>query len=478
MTFDETIHRAFETLNDRLRAELNIAADQIAAAAQAARDEAAAEARAAAEREVHDRLAETAALADARVRDAEARALDRGREAGWEDGRTAGRREGFDEGRREGFDAGRQEGFEAGHENGVAAGHETGHAAGHEAGHAVGYQKGLESGRREGHDAGHEQGFEAGRQQGEADGYERGRRAERDSGRSAETAASARLLDGVRSIARARSLGEILDTLASCAGREAPRAAVVIARGGRFRGWRFIGFGPSFDTADAVDIAAADAGVIADAAQTGVVTACPADGPRGDQGAAPAFAALAPDRDGIAVPIAMSGQVVAVLYADQGDGAPSDPASPIAEPAGAWAERLEVFARYAARCLEAQTAYKAARVLLDRPPLTTAAGAPADHDVRVDAIDARDPSDADAAARRYAQLLVSEIKLYHEPAVIAGRRERDLATRLSTEIARARLLYEQRVPAHLRERTAYFHDELVRTLAEGDAGLLELRTSP
>ena len=68
---------------------------------------------------------------------------------------------------------------------------------------------------------------------------------------------------------------------------------------------------------------------------------------------------------------------------------------------------------------------------------------------------------------------MSEIKLYHEAAVVAGRRDRDLATRLGGEIARARVMYEQRVPSHVRERADYFHDELVRTLANGDASLLE-----
>ena len=58
------------------------------------------------------------------------------------------------------------------------------------------------------------------------------------------------------------------------------------------------------------------------------------------------------------------------------------------------------------------------------------------------------PDDSDSARR--CRLLVSEIKLYHEAAVIAGRRERDLATRLGTEIARARVLQRQRVAASVR----------------------------
>src|SRR5437867_785583 len=81
-----------------------------------------------------------------------------------------------------------------------------------------------------------------------------------------------------------------------------------------------------------------------------------------------------------------------------------------------------------------------------------------------------------ARAWRYARLLVSEIKLYHEAAVVEGRRDRDLATRLGGEIAHARVLYEQRVPPDVRRRGDYFHDELVRTLADGDATMLELKT--
>jgi hypothetical protein len=109
------------------------------------------------------------------------------------------------------------------------------------------------------------------------------------------------------------------------------------------------------------------------------------------------------------------------------------------------------------------TAFKIARALFS-PRAAPPADLPAD-DMN---------ADEDVSARRYAKLLVSEIKLYHEQAVIAGRRERDLGTRLGGEIARARTLYEQRVAPHVRQHADYFHDELVRTLANGDATLLHL----
>ena len=53
-----------------------------------------------------------------------------------------------------------------------------------------------------------------------------------------------------------------------------------------------------------------------------------------------------------------------------------------------------------------------------------------------------------------------------------GRERRDILARLRPEIDRARRLYEERVPATIGARAAYFHQELVHTLADGDAGLL------
>ena len=78
----------------------------------------------------------------------------------------------------------------------------------------------------------------------------------------------------------------------------------------------------------------------------------------------------------------------------------------------------------------------------------------------------------DSSARRYARLLVSEIKLYNEAAVRTGREKRDLLSRLGPEIERARRLYEERVSPAVGARAAYFQQELVHTLADGDSALL------
>jgi hypothetical protein len=75
-------------------------------------------------------------------------------------------------------------------------------------------------------------------------------------------------------------------------------------------------------------------------------------------------------------------------------------------------------------------------------------------------------------ARRFARLLVSEIKLYNEPKVREGRSNSDLYDRLREDIDRSRQMYDKRVAPPVAARHDYFHQELVNTLAEGDPAKL------
>ena len=75
-------------------------------------------------------------------------------------------------------------------------------------------------------------------------------------------------------------------------------------------------------------------------------------------------------------------------------------------------------------------------------------------------------------ARRFARLLVSEIKLYNEQKVQEGRAQSDLYDRLREYIDRSRDMYDKRVKPEVAQSYDYFHHELVNTLAEGDAGKL------
>ena len=71
-------------------------------------------------------------------------------------------------------------------------------------------------------------------------------------------------------------------------------------------------------------------------------------------------------------------------------------------------------------------------------------------------------------ARRFARLLVSEIKLYNERDVEQGRESGDLYRRLKEDIDRSREMYEKRIAPDVRAAHDYFHEELVRILADGN----------
>jgi hypothetical protein len=75
-------------------------------------------------------------------------------------------------------------------------------------------------------------------------------------------------------------------------------------------------------------------------------------------------------------------------------------------------------------------------------------------------------------AKRFARLVVSEIKLYNEAKVTEGRKTKDIYERLKEDIERGRQMYHDRVAASVREASDYFHDELVRILAGGDSTAL------
>jgi flagellar biosynthesis/type III secretory pathway protein FliH len=486
VTFDQQLQSTLEAFAERLRGEtaraLATLTSELASAVAAERDAAAAlrdaEARMAAEQEAGARLAAALAAAeqeaDARVADAVA-AAEQKADARLTDALAAAEQEASArlaaavsaaeaQGREAGLQAGRDEGREEGRRQGAEEGREEGRREGSESGRLEGFARGRDQGREEGRQEGRQEGVSDGAEQTLARGRQEGRDDARADLRSTELAANERLVDTIRALDRGRSLSEILDTLGTCACREAKRVGILLVRHGQLRAWRFIGFGAELDHGTDYELRSGDAGVIADAARTGLTVSADSATPL----STPAFAQLPPGREVLAVPVPMSGQVVAVLYADQGPAEVSD-----AELRVAWPATLEVMTRHAARCLEAITAFRAAQVLSERPDVAhpdSAVDSGADPSAKNTA---GEKEDADEAAKRYARLLVSEIKLYHEAAVMAGRREHDLMTRLGGEIARARVLYEQRVTADVLRGTDHFHNELVRTLANGDAGLLE-----
>ena len=93
-----------------------------------------------------------------------------------------------------------------------------------------------------------------------------------------------------------------------------------------------------------------------------------------------------------------------------------------------------------------------------------------DPELPVDVSDDEKPQHV--GARRFAKLLISEIKLYNESKVREGRDEGDLYGRLRDTIDRSRDMYNKRYAATVGSQFDYFHHELVNTLAEGDESKL------
>ena len=75
-------------------------------------------------------------------------------------------------------------------------------------------------------------------------------------------------------------------------------------------------------------------------------------------------------------------------------------------------------------------------------------------------------------AKRFAKLLVSEIDLYNKTKVADGRKNKDLYKRLKSDIERSRLTFQKRFAKTMGKQFDYFHEELIRTLANNDASLM------
>jgi hypothetical protein len=302
--------------------------------------------------------------------------------------------------------------------------------------------------------------------------------------RESELAAISRLLESVRGLDGASTLSEVLDALALAAAREASRAAVLVLRSDRLLGWKLSGFGARDSQPKLIDLAVSEAGVLG-LAVSSARSATTRDGQAAGEG--PDFADLPSDRMGLAVPVIVGGRVVAVVYAD---GVTPDGRDPLVP--SSWPEVIEILARHAARCLESLTVQKSTSAAPSPrfwvppgnkgvPPPSDAPASPPTQDQpkgpTSGAMMSRAPDNNAArgpeeAARRFARLLLSDIRLNHEPAVDEGRRGRNLLSRLGPEIERARRLYEAQVPASLRTRAELFHQELVATLAGGNPALL------
>jgi hypothetical protein len=171
---------------------------------------------------------------------------------------------------------------------------------------------------------------------------------------AADNANAQRMVDAIRALDQARSLGEVLDYLAQTAAQEIDRAAVLLVKGERLQGWRVAGFGLAVPAARSILLEPETAGILAVATREArVVTTVDS---AGGEEALPLFA-RGELRQAFAFPILVDGAAVAVLYGD----------APMSSTMARAAATLEVLARHVSRALEAMTARQAVGMSLPRP---------------------------------------------------------------------------------------------------------------
>ncbi len=162
---------------------------------------------------------------------------------------------------------------------------------------------------------------------------------------------TARLARSIRRLDDARSLTEVLDTLADALRDEAPRTVILLMKGTHAQAWQPSGFPAGHDRAlQAID--GSTGGVIGRAVVNADVSF-----DHSERGAEPlatglAFAEVPSGHSALAVPLMVGGRIAAVVYADDvGDVGPVE---------GSWPAVVEVLVRHAGRCLESLTARRAA----------------------------------------------------------------------------------------------------------------------
>src|SRR5436309_998331 len=261
--------------------------------------------------------------------------------------------------------------------------------------------------------------------------------------------------DAVDSIARHESQREILSALIDAAAAIYPRTALFIVKGGSLAGWAGLGFlgegGFKSDNVAELSLDASGPHIVARALTGRAAVSATAQGP-GDEVRAALGGAL--PAESCAVPVLVRGRPAAVLYGDTGSGV--EGGDPLA---------LEIAARVAGLAMERLAApQRRTRAEGESPAVTSsidqgratgvAVSVTPPEEAEMQAIladlggNVRSPSADDglsdderrrqADARRLAHLLVSELLLHNEAAVIQGRKHRDLYTRLRKEIDRSR----------------------------------------
>lgn len=282
----------------------------------------------------------------------------------------------------------------------------------------------------------------------------------------------------VASIADATAQSEILKVTLDGIAQFAARTALYVMKGGQPTGWQSRGF----DKESAIKGATMDA-------SSGLVS-------RAINDREPVSAAAAEfssefvsthgnpaDGNATVLPLVVREKVSALIYVDGGAEGKADlsAARVLVRTAALWLEVLALRKAAGSGAAEAEAADAAPAARASAAPAVEPAPAPPAGAAAAAAAAPASASPADIPAedaevhkkaKRFAKLLVDEIKLYNQKKVEEGKKNKDLYTRLKEDIDKSRQTYEKRWGSSPAASANYFHAELVRVLADGDESAL------
>jgi hypothetical protein len=313
-----------------------------------------------------------------------------------------------------------------------------------------------------------------------------------------------RLERAIGAVHAGTSQGEILTALLEGASTFSGRAILFVLRGGGAVAWQARGFRDN-DAVRALTIEAAS-GLAASA----VNHRSPALGPVAQFD--PHFVAVCGDpSDGtcIVLPLVIGSKVAALVYADGGAERRLDSAALqiLARTAGMWLETLAL--RKNAGSSTSAPAHSGASMappaMPTRPggsqfapaaaavsppmsaprtgsfstptwqPVANVTTAPSNGNGASTAGSeslSEDEEEVHRKARRFAKLLVDEIKLYNQAKVLEGKQHRDLYVRIKDDLEKSRATYDKRYANTPAASGDYFNREVIRNLADNNPALL------
>jgi hypothetical protein len=257
------------------------------------------------------------------------------------------------------------------------------------------------------------------------------------------------------SIQESGTQAEILRHLLEGGARFVGRIALFVVKGGAINGWQGIGFQDN-DVVKNVSLNTGG-GLVARA----IHGRLPVTGATAEFDSSFMYSAAVPPAEDtcLVLPLVVKDKVAALIYADGG-----------VAPGGTLdASALGTLTRFAALWLELTALRKSGVATGDDAHATAAAHAGGNS-----AASAVSPAEEELhrKARRFAKLLVEEIKLYNQPRVVEGKHNRDLYDRLREDIEKSRATYQKRYGETPAASADYFNQELIRILADNDVSLL------